>query len=339
MIINNTNNENKIILYSTADGSVKVNVFFGDETFWLTQKAMSELFDVDVRTISYHLKEIYKSEELTEVATIQDYWIVQKEGNREVKREVAFYSLDAIIAVGYRVNSRQATQFRIWATQTLKEYIIKGFVLNDEMLKNGRPFGKDYFDELLERIKEIRASERRFYQKITDIFAQCSFDYNKDAKITKIFYKTVQNKLHWAITGKTAAEIVAERADSKKTNMGLTTWKNSPHGKILKSDVSIAKNYLNKEEISGLNDIVNMYLDYATNQARRQKLMSMKDWAIKLDAFLQFNEFEVLTDSGRVSAETAKAIAEGEYGKLSKMQDKEYISDFDKEIERFKNKK
>ena len=240
--------EGEIILYTTDEGNAKVEVFFQNETFWLSQRRMAELFDVEVPTINYHLKEIFASGELPEAATIRKFRIVQNEGGRSVSREVEYYNLDAIIAVGYRVNSKKATQFRIWATQTLREFIIKGFVLDDERLKQGKRFGKDYFDELLERIREIRASERRFYLKITDIYEQCSIDYTRDAEITLNFFKTVQNKLHWAITGQTAAELIAGRVNAAKPNMGLTTWKNAPKGKILKSDVSIAKNYLTEKK-------------------------------------------------------------------------------------------
>lgn len=330
--------ESEIILYNTPQGNVKVEIFFEDETFWLSQKKMSELFDVEVHTINYHLKEIFKSGELDESSTIRNFRIVQTEGNREVKREVIFYNLDAIIAVGYRVNSRQATQFRIWATKTLREFLIKGFVLDDERLKQGKSFGKDYFDELLERIREIRASERRFYQKITDIYAQCSIDYNKDAEITRTFYKTVQNKLHWAITGHTVAELIAKRADAHKPNMGLTSWKNSPKGKILKSDVTIGKNYLDEKELKGLNRVVSMYLDYAENQAERQIPMKMKDWVSKLNAFLEFNDYKVLKDAGKMRKKVADALAKKEYDKFRIEQDKRFESDFDKEVKRLKNK-
>lgn len=324
-----------IILYKGNEGAAAVEVLLKDETMWLTQKTMAKLFNVKVPAITKHLKNIFLEGELDEFSTISKMEIVQKEGKREVLRDVNFYNLDAIIAVGYRVNSKQATQFRIWSTKILREYIIKGFVLDDELLKNGTRFGKDYFDELLERIKEIRASERRFYQKITDIYAECSYDYNKDAEITRNFYATVQNKLHWAITHHTAAEIILKRVDSNKENMGLTTWKNSPDGKILKGDVSVAKNYLNKEEIAELNNIVSMYLDYAENQARRHKLMSMVEWAKKLDAFLQFNEYDILKDAGRVTAEVAKKTAEKEFKKYRKLQDKKYVSDFDKEVKKY----
>lgn len=328
--------EGEIILYTTPDGAARVEVFFQEETFWLSQRRMAELFDVEVHTINYHLKEIYSSGELTEPATIRKIRIVQNEGGRAVSREVDFCNLDAIIAVGYRVNSRQATQFRIWATKVLREFIIKGFVLDDERLKQGKRFGKDYFDELLERIREIRASERRFYLKITDIYEQCSIDYNKDAEITQAFFKTVQNKLHWAITGQTAAEIIAGRADAAKPHMGLTTWKNAPHGKIMKSDVSVAKNYLTEKEIKGLERIVTMFLDYAENQAARQIPMKMKDWVNKLDAFLKFNEYDILNDAGKVSHEVAKALAEEEYSKFRVIQDRSFESDFEKAAKKLK---
>lgn len=289
----------EIILYTTPQGEIKIEVFLQDETVWLTQRSMGELFGVVKSTISEHLSNIYKSGELEKEATVRKVRTVQNEAGREVSRNLEFYNLDAIISVGYRVNSHQATQFRIWATKTLKEFIIKGFVLDDERLKQGKKlFGKDYFDELLERIREIRASEHRFYQKITDIYAECSIDYQPKADITLLFYKTVQNKLHWAITGQTAAEIISSRAKVELPNMGLTTWKNSPKGKVLKSDVSIAKNYLNKKEINELNRIVTMYLDYAENKAARQISMSMKDWVEKLDAFLQFNDYSVLKNAG-----------------------------------------
>jgi len=327
--------QNKIILYQSDDGFVSVDVIFHDETFWLTQRVMAELFSVETPTINEHLKNIYNSDELQESSTIRKFRTVQKEGPREVSREVLFYNLDAIIAVGYRVNSKSATQFRRWATNTLKEYIIKGFVLNDDMLKNGKPFGNDYFDELLERIKEIRASERRFYQKITDIYAQCSYDYDPSSEITDSFFKTVQNKLLFAITGHTAPELIAGRVDSTKPHMGLTTWKNAPDGKILQTDVTVSKNYLNNDEISGLNDIVNMYLDYAENQAKRQKLMAMRDWVSRLDAFLQFNEYDLLHNKGTVERKVADDLAKAQYKKYRVTQDKKYMSDFDKSTEKY----
>jgi hypothetical protein len=330
---------NEIVLYSGDEGAASVEVFFKDEMFWLTQKTMAQLFDVDLRTINEHLKNIFESGELEESSTIRKFRIVQKEGRRNVSRNVSFYNLDAIIATGYRVNSKKATQFRIWATNTLREFITKGFVLDDDLLKNGTRFGKDYFDELLERIKEIRASERRFYQKITDIYAQCSYDYKNDAEITKTFYATVQNKLHWAITRHTAAEIVALRADSTKENMGLTTWKNAPTGKISKSDIKVAKNYLSQEEISELNNIVNMYLDYAENQARRHRPLSMEDWVTRLDMFLQFNEYDILKNPGKVSREIANEMANKEFNKFKKIQDANYISDFDKGVKKYLGKR
>ena len=324
--------KNNIILYKGDEGAATIEVLLKDDTMWSTQKTMAELFDVTAPTINEHLKNIFQTGELNEMSTIRNFLIVQKEGNREVTRKINFYNLDAIIAVGYRVNSKQATQFRIWATNVLNELITKGFVLDDDLLKNGTRFGKDYFDELLEKIREIRASERRFYQKITDIYAQCSFDYNKDAEITRTFYATVQNKLHWAITHHTAAEIISERADSTLKNMGLTTWKNAPEGKILKTDIGVAKDYLSEKEILELNRIVNMYLDYAENQAERHKLMSMEDWASRLDAFLKFNEYDILQNPGKVSHTVAKEIANKEFEKYRKIQDKDYISDFDKEV-------
>lgn len=331
--------EGELILYQTPEGTVRIEVLYESETFWLNQKRIAELFGVEVATISYHLKEIYDSGELSPEATLRRILRVQTEGNREVRREIEFYNLDAIISVGYRVNSAQATQFRIWATQTLREFIVKGFVLDDERLKLNKRFGKDYFDELLERIREIRASERRFYLKITDIYEQCSIDYDKTAEITQTFFKTVQNKLHWAVTGKTAAEIIAERADSSKPSMGLTTWKNAPNGKILKSDVSVAKNYLIEEEIKELERIVSMYLDYAENQAAREIPMRMADWVTKLDAFLKFNEYEVLTNAGSVSAEVAKRLAEEQFATFRVHQDQKFESDFEKEIKRISKKK
>lgn len=331
--------EGELILYRTADDAVRVEVLYEGETFWLDQRRMAELFGVDVRTISEHLRNIFGSGELIEEATLRKIRIVRTEGSREVARDVVFYNLDAIISVGYRVNSAQATQFRIWATQTLREFIVKGFVLDDERLKLNKRFGRDYFDELLERIREIRASERRFYLKITDIYEQCSIDYDKHAEITQTFFKTVQNKLHWAVTGKTAAELIAQRADAEKPSMGLTTWKNAPKGKILKSDVSVAKNYLIEREIKELERIVSMYLDYAENQAARQIPMKMAEWIAKLDAFLQFNEYEVLANAGKVSAEVAKRLAEEQYDKFRVRQDREFESDFEAEVKRIESKR
>lgn len=331
--------QSDFILYTGNDGKVNIDVFVQDENVWLTQKAMGLLFGVESHTITYHLKEIFKSGELDEKATTRKIRVVQNEGERQVTRKLDFYNLDAIISAGYRVNSYQATQFRIWATRTLKEYIIKGFVLNDERLKQGnRVFGKDYFEELLERIREIRASERRFYQKITDIYA-LSADYDKNAPVTKDFFATVQNKLHWAITGKTAAEIVYDSADAKKIHMGLTNWKHAPDEKIMKSDVSIAKNYLGETHIKELNQIVSAYLDLAENRARRQILMKMADWGQFLHSFLELSSYPILQDKGKVSALEAKLKAEQEYEEYRVIQDKNYISDFDKEVRRIREDK
>jgi hypothetical protein len=330
--------ENKIILYSNQTNTVSINVTYQNENFWLSQKAIATLFGVEVPAISKHLANIYETGELQQQATISILETVQKEGTRNVKRNVEFYNLDAIIAVGYRVNSKQATQFRIWATQTLKEFIIKGFVLNDVMLKNGKPFGKDYFDELLERIREIRNSERRLYQKLGDIFEQCSADYNKNADETKLFYKMVQNKLHFAITGKTAAELIFDRADKTKDFMGLTTWKNSTEGKILKSDVSIAKNYLNESEIGDLNLLVSAFLDLAEFQARRNQLMNMNDWLDRTNKFLDSNNLDILPNAGNISHEEAIEKAYKMYEQFRIEQDKKYISDLDKEMKKISKK-
>lgn len=331
----NPSKENKIILYQTDEGRVKVDVFFAQENFWMTQKTMGDLFDVQKAAISKHLKNIYESGELDRDSTVSNMETVQNEGGREIKRNIEFYNLDAIIAVGYRVNSKKATQFRIWATQTLKEYILKGFVLNDEMLKNGRPFGKDYFDELLERIREIRASERRAYQKIADVFEQCSGDYYSNSEETKTFYAFVQNKMHFAITGKTAAEIILDRADSEHPTMGLTNWKASPDGKIVKNDIKVAKNYLNEKELDRLNRIVTMYIDYAEFQALNEQIMTMKDWLYITDEFLKYNRQEVLKDAGKTSHEAAMEKAQSEYEKFRVKQDKEYISNFDKAMKKY----
>lgn len=322
-----------ILFYSSPAGNVKVEVIFNDETFWLPQKRIAQLFGVEVPAISKHLKNIFESGELEEESVISKMETTAADGKNYL---TSFYDLDAVIAVGYRVNSFQATQFRIWATKTLKEFIIKGFVLDDERLKQGKRFGKDYFDELLDRIREIRASERRFYLKITDIFEQCSIDYVKDSPDTQKFFKIVQNKLHYAISGKTAAAIIAERANAGKPNMGLQTFKNAPHGKIQKMDIGIAKNYLIEKEIKELERIVSMYLDYAENQAARQIPMKMVDWAGKLDAFLQFNEYEILQDAGKVSHEVAMQLAEEQFEKFRVEQDKNFESDFDRELKKWK---
>jgi hypothetical protein len=328
----------KFLLYTADDGAVKVEVLFEDETVWLTQKAIAQLFAVKVPAVNKHLKNIFDSGELTREATVSKMEIVRTEGTREVGREVDFYNLDAIIAVGYRVNSYQATQFRMWATKTLREFIIKGFVLDDERLKQGkRVFGKDYFDELLERIREIRASERRFYQKITDIYA-LSVDYDREAPLTKEFFATVQNKLHWAITGQTAAELIHESADAARTHMGLTNWKHGSEGKILKSDVTVAKNYLNEAHIKQLNRLVSAYLDLAEDRAEHGVPMKMQDWIKFLHGFLELSDYPILEDKGRVSALEAKLKAEHEYEVYRKRQDLEYVSDFDREIKRIEGK-
>ena len=327
---------NEIVFYQTENSDVVVNVVFKDETFWLTQKAMAELFDCSVDNISLHLRNIYESDELEKNRTVEDFSIVQKEGNRSVKRSVEFYNLDAIIAVGYRVNSKKATKFRQWATKTLREYITKGFVINEKMLKNGKPFGKDYFDELLEKIREIRASERRAYQKITDIFEQCSCDFDKESETTKEFYAFVQNKLHFAVSGKTAAELVYNRADAKKEHMGLTNWKNSPDGKIYKSDVTIAKNYLNEKEISRLNRLVTMFIDYAELQAEDGNLMRMQDCVDAVNMFLQSTRQQILESKGKISHDQAVEKALGEYEIFRIIQDREYISEFDRQTKNLK---
>ena len=324
-----------ILLYKTAQGEVRVEVIFNSETFWMSQKRMADLFGVDVRTINYHLGQIYETGELSKEATIRKIGIVQTEGDREVERMPLFYNLDAIVAVGYRVNSYQATQFRIWATSVLKEFIIKGYALDDERLKQGKHFGKDYFDELLERIREIRASERRAYQKITDVFEQCSYDYDKNSDITKAFYAFVQNKLHFAVTGKTAAELVYERVNAEKPAMGLTTWKDAPDGKILKRDISVAKNYLNENELSRLNRLVTMFIDYAELMAEDEVLMSMQDWVEQTNQFLRNNRREVLEGKGKVSHDMAMKKAEKEYEIFRVKQDQEYVSEFDREVERY----
>jgi hypothetical protein len=328
---------NEILLYTTPNGKVKVEMYLQNDTIWLSQQKIADLFGVDRTVVTKHLANIYLSNELNKEATCAKIAQVQSEGDRTVNRQIEFYNLDAIISVGYRVNSSQATAFRIWATERLKEYIIKGFTMDDERLKNpNNIFGKDYFEEQLARIRDIRSSERRFYQKITDIYSQCSADYVVNEKITKDFFATVQNKLHWAITGQTAAELIAARVDSSKENMGLTNWKNAPKGSVRKTDLGIAKNYLNEKELNGLNRIVTMYLDYAENQAQKGVVMYMKDWVEKLDAFLQFNEEAVLKHHGKVSHEVALALAENEFEKYRIVQDKLIESDFDKEIKKLK---
>jgi len=322
--------ESEFLLYTAPDGAVKVGVLFKDETAWLTQKALAELFGVGVPAITKHLKNIFAEGELPEASVVSILETTAADGKTYKTR---FYNLDAIIAVGYRVNSHQATQFRIWATKTLREFMIKGFALDDERLKQGKTlFGKDYFDELLERIREIRASERRFYQKVTDIYA-LAVDYDAKAPITGEFFATVQNKLHWAITGQTAAELIYSSADATKLFMGLTTWKHAPHGKLLKSDVTIAKNYLGEAHVKELNRIVSAYLDLAENRAQRGILMKMADWATFLNSFLELSDYPILADKGKVSALEAKLKAEGEYEVYRKGQDAEFVSDFDRVVE------
>ena len=325
----------EILLYSDKNGKEFISVVFKDETFWLTQKAMAELFDCTPENILQHLKNIYVEEELALDATTKKFLVVRKEGSREVQRNIDHYNLDAIIAVGYRVNSKKATRFRQWATKTLKEYIQKGFVLNDELMKNGRPFGKDYFDELLERIREIRASERRAYQKIADVFEQCSYDYDKNSETTKAFYAFVQNKLHYAVTGKTAAELISERATLDSPTMGLTTWKGAPDGKILKSDTLVAKNYLNEKELSRLNRLVTMFIDYAELMAEDEQLMSMQDWLNETDRFLTNNRRNVLDGKGHISREAAAKKVGAIYEEFRKKQDAAYISEFDRQTEQY----
>ena len=322
----------EILLYSDENGKEFVSVVFKDETFWLTQKAMAELFGCTPDNISLHLKNIFAESELNREAVTEKFSATAADGKNYLTQH---YNLDAIIAVGYRVNSKKATRFRQWATKTLKEYIQKGFVLNDDLMKNGRPFGKDYFDELLERIREIRASERRAYQKIADVFEQCSYDYDKNSETTKAFYAFVQNKLHYAVTGMTAAELIAQRATLDSPTMGLTTWKGAPDGKILKSDTLVAKNYLNEKELSRLNRLVTMFIDYAELMAEDEQLMSMQDWLDETDRFLTNNRRKVLDGKGRISREAAEKKVGAIYNEFRKKQDLEYISEFDRQTEKY----
>lgn len=326
----------EFLLYTSSDGKVHVDVFFKDETVWLTQKKMAELFDVDVRTVSEHLQNIFKSGELRENSVIRKIRTTADDGKNYL---TSFYNLDAIISVGYRVNSSRATQFRIWATQTLREYMIKGFAIDDERLKNGSHFGKDYFRELLEKIRSIRASERRIYQQITDIFAECSIDYDPHSSVTKQFFATVQNKFHFAITGETAAEIVYKKADFKKPNMGLTTWKNSPKGRILKSDTVVAKNYLNDKEIKKLERLISSYFDYLEHLVENHTTFKMADLAESINKFLDFNEYKILENTGKISKAQMEKKAFKEYEKFNKIQGKTMESDFDREIKKYLKKK
>lgn len=323
--------ESEFLLYQTEDGRTRVEVRFEGETVWLSLAQMAELFQRDKSVISRHIKNVFEEGELVRESVVAESATTASDGKTY---RVEYFNLDVIISVGYRVKSQRGTQFRIWATQTLREFLIKGFVLDDERLKLNKRFGKDYFDELRERIREIRASERRFYLKITDIYEQCSIDYDKNAEITQTFFKSVLNKLHWAVTGKTAAELIAERANASKPAMGMTSWKNAPTGKILKSNANVAKNYLTAREVKELERVVSMYLDYAENQAARQIPVRMADWVNKLDAFLQFNEYEVLTNGRQVSAEVAKQLAEEQYAKFRVQQDHAFESDFEKEVKR-----
>ena len=331
---------NEILLYTTPNGNVKVEIYLQNETIWHTQQKIADLFGVDRTVITKHIGNVFKEGELKEEVVCANFAHTTQHGAMEGKTQETvskFYNLDMIISVGYRVNSTRATTFRIWATERLKEYIIKGFTMDDERLKNpNNIFGKDYFEEQLARIRDIRSRERRFYQKITNIYSSCSADYSKDTETTKTFYATVQNKLHWAITGQTAAELISSRVDSTKENMGLFTWKNAPQGKIRKTDVGIAKNYLNEKELNELNRIVTMYLDFAELQASRGVVMYMKDWVKRLDAFLQFNEVAILKDAGRVTHEVALALAEKEFEQYNIVQDKLLESDFDKAVKKLK---
>ncbi|KFC24247.1 virulence RhuM family protein [Chryseobacterium sp. FH1] len=327
----------QFLIYSLPNDEVRVDVFLQNETLWLTQKAMAALFDVAKSTISEHLSNVYATNELTKEATVREFRTVQKEGERNVTRSLEYYNLDAIISVGYRVNSAKATQFRIWATKTLKEFIIKGFVMDDERLKQGQTvFGKDYFKELLQRVRSIRASERRIYQQVTDIFAECSIDYNKNSDVTKNFYASVQNKFHFAITGSTAAEIIYKKADSEKENMGLTTWKHSPDGRILKSDVVVAKNYLEEKEIQQLERTVTGYFDYIEGLIERENTFTMESLAESVNKFLNFNEYKVLEGNGKVAKVVADKKAVTEYDTFNKTQ--KIVSDFDKQVKKLGKK-
>lgn len=325
--------ELQFLMYNTPEENVSVNAVIKDETIWLTQKAMAELFDCTTDNISLHLKNIYADGELNESSTTEEFSVVQQEGTRKVKRKTKFYNLDAIISVGYRVNSRKATHFRIWATGVLKEYMIKGFAMDDERLKQGKTaFGKDYFRELLERVRSIRASERRIWQQITDIFAECSIDYDKDAQVTRDFYAMVQNKFHYAITGQTAAEIIYSKSDRNKENMGLTTWKNAPDGRILKSDVTVAKNYLEEKQIKQLERAISGYFDYIEDLIERENTFTMQEFSESINEFLSFRKYKILKDKGSISKKQADAKAEEEYIHFNKTQ--KIISDFDRQVKK-----
>ena len=331
------NSTAEFLIFSAQSGGDGLEVRYEEETIWLTQKLMSQLFDVEVNTINYHLKEIFKSGEIRPEATIRKFRIVQIEGSREVARELEHYNLDAIISVGYRVNSVRATQFRQWATGILRDFAIKGYVLDRKRMENGAFLGEDYFERLLEEIREIRLSERRFYQKITDIYAT-ALDYNKAAPTTREFFAKVQNKLHFAIHGQTAAELIRERADANQAHMGLTNWENAPKGKILKTDVSVAKNYLSEKELGSLGRIVNAYLELAEDRAQRKIPMTMEDWSKRLDAFLEFDDREILKNAGKITTKLAKKYAESEFETFRPKQDLEYRSDFDREVKRLEGK-
>ena len=329
--------ELQFLIYNTPEENISVNAVVKDETIWLTQKAMAELFDCSIDNISLHLKNIYNDNELQEKATVEEFSIVQKEGNRNVARTPKFYNLDVIISVGYRVNSRKATNFRIWATSILKEYMTKGFAMDDERLKQGKTaFGKDYFKELLERVRSIRASERRIWQQITDIFAECSIDYDKNSETTKEFYATVQNKFHYAITGQTAAEIINSKVDRKKENMGLTSWKNSPDGRILKSDVIVGKNYLDEKQIKQLERTVSGYFDYIEDLIERENTFTMEEFNSSINEFLAFRRYDILEGKGKISKENADKKAIEEYIEFNKTQ--KINSDFDKEVKKMLKK-
>lgn len=327
------NSTAEFLIFTAQSGENTIEARYEDETIWLSQKLMAELFEVDVRTVNEHLKNIYAQEEIIPDSTLRKFRIVQNEGQRQVTRNIDFYNLDAIISVGYRVNSVRATQFRQWATSVLRDYAIKGYVLDRQRMENGAFLGEDYYEKLLEEIREIRLSERRFYQKISDVYST-SLDYNKDAPTTRNFFAKVQNKLHFAIHGNTAAELIHRRADASQPHMGLTTWDKTPDGKILKTDVATAKNYLDKDELDSLGRIVNAYLELAEDRAKRHIPMTMEDWSKRLDAFLEFDDREVLKDAGKITAAIAKDHAECEFEKFRITQDQSFISDFDEDLER-----